>query len=217
MVISLKVPGTQPRFDQHVGSKTLPTWLWMLEQRWTMRLAPLTWFRVLQRTARPTGSGRPTLPVPACSHLDLSWGTSSHKETLLGPFWAGPKGRSLEVKVMVALLLGKTSGRKGIASPQGCSLTSLRGNSLPGHSRESDFVKARDEFLTEGVGISPHMWVKPSQWRLIRWTTAVCLTPRVSAEGPSLLLETLKRGERVAYWTELFSIVRGYIKESCGW
>ena len=116
--------------------------------------------RVLQRMARPPAAGRP----PACACLlppDLSWGTSSYKETLLGPSGPGPKGRSPGGQgdggsvIREDLQAGRESqARKDVHHP------SLRRNSLClAILGESDFVKARDEFLTEGVGISLHMWV----------------------------------------------------------
>ena len=103
--------------------------------------------------AHPPAAGHP----PACSHLTSAGALVLIRRLFWVPLGQALRGGALEAKVMMALLLGKISRKDGNCKDVH---PSLRRNSLClAILGESDFVKARDEFLTQGVGISPHMWV----------------------------------------------------------
>lgn len=116
-------------------------------------------YRVLQSMAHLPAAGHP----PACACLlppDLSWSISSYKETLLGPSGPSPKGRSPGGQGDDGSVIREDLQEGWELQARKDVHPSLRRNSLClAILGESDFVKARDEFLTQGVGISPHMWV----------------------------------------------------------
>lgn len=116
-------------------------------------------YRVLQSMAHLPAAGLPA----ACACLlpsDLSWSIGSYKETLLGPSGPGAKGMNPGGHgddgsvIRDDLQEGwESQARKDVHH------ASLRRNSpCLAVLRESDVVKAGDEFLTQGAGISPRTW-----------------------------------------------------------
>ena len=116
-------------------------------------------YRVLRSMAHLPAAGLPA----ACARLlppGLSWSIGSHEETLLGPSGPGAKGMN-----------PGGSGDDGSVIrdhlQEGCESqarkdvhhASLRRNSLClAVLGESGVVKAGDEFLAQGAGISPRTW-----------------------------------------------------------
>ena len=116
-------------------------------------------YLVLWSMAHLPAAGLPA----ACARLlppGLSWSIGSYKETLLGPSGAGAKGRSPGGHgddgsvIRDHLQEGcKSQARRDVHH------ASLRRNSLClAILGESDVVKAGDEFLAQGAGISPRTW-----------------------------------------------------------
>ena len=116
-------------------------------------------YLVLWSMAHLPAAGLPA----ACARLlppGLSWSIGSYKETLLGPSGAGAKGRSPGGHgddgsvIRDHLQEGcKSQARKDVHH------ASLRRNSLClAILGESDVVKAGDEFLAQGAGISSRTW-----------------------------------------------------------
>lgn len=108
-------------------------------------------YQVLQSMAHLPAAGLPP---------DLSWSISSYKETLLGPSRPSAKGRSPGGHGDDGSVI-REDLQEGWESQarEDVHHASLRRNSLClAVLGESDVVKAGDEFLTQGAGISPHTW-----------------------------------------------------------